>query len=125
MWFGRQDADTGCYPMVEDRRALEDIDEILSLDAVDGICMGMSDLSLSRGRGRYRHTDADWADLTAAAEAARRTGKPWIMPAWTDAEQRRAGELGASHLVVAMEFAALREGLERSLMRAEAVVGGA
>ncbi|HEV3484832.1 MAG TPA: aldolase/citrate lyase family protein, partial [Vicinamibacterales bacterium] len=124
-WPARQNAATSCYPMIEDRRALEDVEAIVALDAVDGICMGMSDLSLSRGRGRYRHTDADWADLAAAAEAARRVNKRWILPAWNEAEQERACQLGASHMVVAMEFAALREGLEGTLHRAEWVIGRA
>jgi 4-hydroxy-2-oxoheptanedioate aldolase len=85
-WFAQQDAATGCYPMIEDWRALRDVDEIVGLPTVDGLCMGMSDLSLSRGRGLYRRSAQDWDDLAAAAGAAAGASKTFIMPAWTESE---------------------------------------
>ncbi len=95
MGFNRQDDDffpaanagTRCWPMCETAGALEEIDEILALPTVDGIFMGPSDLSLSRGRPNYHFTDEDRVDLSRVASACERAGKHWVMPGWTAPER--------------------------------------
>lgn len=114
-YYDRENQATCCYPMVESAAALKDIEAILALPTVDGLFMGPSDLSLDSGRGAYRNTDADKADLRRVAAAAKAAGKPWIMPAWTKAERDFATELGAGYLVVADEYGSLILGLAESI----------
>jgi 4-hydroxy-2-oxoheptanedioate aldolase len=110
-WVSAQDANTRCYPMIEDAGAIEDIDAILALPTVDGVFIGPSDLSLRRERGAYARTDADFADLALIAAAAGRAGKPWLLPAWSPEEKRFAVEHGADQMVLTMEHGALMTGL--------------
>lgn len=114
-YYTRQNELTKCYPMVESAEALADIDAILALPTVDGVFVGPSDLSLSRGRGAYRKTPADFDDLRSIAAACKRAGKPWIMPAWSKVERELATELGAEFLVTVDEYGAIWTGLEQGL----------
>jgi len=50
-YFDDENRRTACYPMVETAAALRDLAEILKSPLVDGIFVGPSDLSLTRGRG--------------------------------------------------------------------------
>lgn len=111
-YYDNENAATRCYPMIESAAALRDVEAILALPTVDGLFVGPSDLSLDSGRGAYRNTDADKADLRTIAEAARKAGKPWIMPAWTRKERAFALELGAGMMVVADEYGSIWMGLE-------------
>jgi len=110
-WVAAQDAGTRCYPMIEDAGAIEEIDDILALPTVDGVFVGPSDLSLRRERGAYTRTDADFADLALIAAAARRAGKPWLLPAWSPQEKRFAVDHGADQMALTMEHGALMAGL--------------
>lgn len=109
-WITRQDARTHVYPMIEDAGALRDIDKILALDTVDGVFIGPSDLALRRGRGAYEHGREDMVDLEQIAEACRHAKKPWVMPAWSDSEQRFAMSGGAATIVLTMEHGAIASG---------------
>lgn len=111
-YYDTENAKTRCYPMIESAAALKDVEAILALPTVDGLFVGPSDLSLDSGRGAYRNTDADKADLRKIAEAARKADKPWIMPAWSRSERAFAQELGASLMVVADEYGSIWTGLE-------------
>lgn len=127
-WLVAQNTNTLCFPMVEDRGALEDIKEILTLDTVDGVFVGTSDLSLSRGRGGYSRTDADFADIRTVAQAAKTHGKPWMLPSWSDQEKSLANELKIPYVLVGMEHSALLLGLEaqrNAFFEAAASAGGA
>lgn len=114
-WVATQDRATRVYPMIEDAGAIEEIDQILELDCVDGVFIGPSDLSLRRNRGAYRHGAGDFADLALVAQAANRVGKPWVLPAWSEEEKRFALEHGADQLVLQMEHGALRAGFQDAL----------
>lgn len=114
-FFADQDKRTRCIPMIESAEAFADVESIAKLDTVDGLFVGPSDLSLRRGRGRYRRTEEDYADLRRIASAAAAAGKPWIMPAWTTTEQDWASGLGAELLVVAEEQGILADGLDAAL----------
>ena len=117
-FFTRENGRTLCLPMIESVEAFNDVEEIAALESVDGLFVGPSDLSLRRGRGRYRRSSEDRADLARIASAAAAAGKPWIMPAWTVIEQKWARELGAQLLVVAEEQAILADGLDGALQLA-------
>lgn len=114
-WVARQDRETRVYPMIEDAGALVEIEDILRLPVVDGVFVGPSDLSLSRGRGAYARGEADFADLKVIADAARTAGKPWVLPAWSPAEKVFALENGADQIVLTMEHGALMAGFRTAL----------
>ncbi|WP_026126925.1 HpcH/HpaI aldolase family protein [Nocardiopsis xinjiangensis] len=114
-WVTEQDQGTRCYPMIEDASALEDIDAILRLPVVDGVFVGPSDLSLRRERGAYTVDEADLEDLRHLARAARSAGKPWVIPAWSEAEKRLAVQEGAETIVATMQYGAVLSGFTGAL----------
>ena len=118
-YFDAQNARTRCYPMIETAGALRDVAKILALDCVDGVFIGPSDLSLSRGRGRYTFNDEDRTDLQKIIDAAAAAGKPWIMPAWRAGEQALSRTHGALIMAVAEEQDILKTGLEILLGQAD------
>ncbi len=106
-WVAAQDRSTRCFAMIEDASAFAEVEQILALDSVDGIFVGPSDLSLRRDRGAYSVSDADLEDIRHLAGAARAAGKPWLLPAWSEAEQRLALQEGADTIVATMQYGAL------------------
>ena len=114
-WVSAQDRNTKCYPMIEDASAFDDIEEILALPVVDGIFIGPSDLSLRRDRGAYGVTAEDLSDIRHLARAANAAGKPWLLPAWSAAEQRLAVEEGAHTIVAAMQYGAMLAGFTATM----------
>lgn len=123
-YFAADNRRTRCLPMIESAEALADVAAILALPQVDGVFVGPSDLSLTRGRGRYRFTEADQQDLRSIAMAAAAAGKPWTMPAWTAAERRLAAGLGAELLVVIEQQSAMADGLARARADSLAQIAG-
>jgi 4-hydroxy-2-oxoheptanedioate aldolase len=109
-WFIDQDSKTRCYPMIEHAGALRDIERILSLDTVDGVFIGPSDLSLRRGRGSYNRSEGDFADLKVIADTAKAAGKHWLLPAWSVSEKQFALDNDAHTLVLTMEHGAIALG---------------
>ncbi len=75
-WFITQDRITKCFPMIEDKGALLEVEKILELDTVDGVFIGPTDLSLRMGRGSYKRTPEDWKDIRRVLSAAVIAGKP-------------------------------------------------
>lgn len=116
-YFDDDNRETRCFAMVETSESFRDVNEILALPTIDGIFVGPSDLSLTRGRGGYRFSEADKADIAHIAAACRAAGKPWIMPAWRGDEEAFAKREGASILVVAEQQAAMAQGLAAALGR--------
>lgn len=114
-YYDGENRRTRCFPMIESKEALADVEAILALPTVDGLFPGPSDLSLSRGRGAYKNTEEDQRDLKRIAEAARKAGKPWIMPAWTRKEREFVGALGPEFMVVVDETGSLYTGLSQAL----------
>lgn len=110
-YFDDDNVATRCLAMVETAESLNDIDALLAIPTVDGIFVGPSDLSLTRGRGKYSFNDADRGDLLAVAQACRKAQKPWIMPAWTTEEQAFALDHGAEMIVVSEQQSAMSIGL--------------
>lgn len=100
-----------CLPMIESAEALADVEAILALPTVDGVFLGPTDLALSRGRPTYSFGETDRQDLERVAHAAKASGKPWVMPAWTQAERRWARELQAQWSVVLDEHGVLCAGV--------------
>src|SRR5882757_7026818 len=111
--------------MNEEADAFEDMDGILALNTVDGVFVGPSDLSLRRARGAYSRTDADFADLLTVADAARRAGKPWVLPAWAQAEKEFALVHGADPVVLIADHTALVAGFGAALTETRAMAESA
>lgn len=114
-FFQRSNRALRCLPMIETAEAFADVEAILAHDCVDGIFIGPFDLALTRGRAGYGFTEADQADLTRLAQAARAAGKPWWLPAWRPAEQAFAQAQGAEMAVVAAEHDIMARGLRQVL----------
>lgn len=122
-YFDGDNRMTACYPMIETAEALADVEAILALPTVDGVFVGPSDLSLTRGRGGYRFTDADRADIARIAAACAAARKPWIMPAWSPAERAFASTHGAKLQIVVEQQSAMASGMKAvfSQLRGNAV----
>ncbi len=114
-WVGAQNRATLCLPMIEDPLAEDDVEAILALDTVDGIFIGPGDLFARRGGGGYVFGDYEEAVIRKLGRAAVAAGKPWMMPAWSEKEQRVALEEGAHTIGLMQEFTAMRVAFERAL----------
>ena len=108
---------TVCHPMIETPSALADVEAIAALDTVDGLFIGTSDLSLTRGRGLFKGTDEDAADVVRVANAAHAAGKVWAMPAPSPAWFELAVVNRADYVTIADDLSALSAGLEAALAR--------
>ncbi len=74
-------------PIIEDRAALDHLDEIAAVDGVDIIEVGPYDLSRSLGdAGRGYHSPAVMDAIDAVVAAARRHGKAVKAPLWLTSE---------------------------------------
>ncbi|MDP9137678.1 MAG: aldolase/citrate lyase family protein [Pseudomonadota bacterium] len=114
-FFAGENRRTVCHPMIETPGALRDVEAIVELKTVDGIFIGPSDLSMTRGRGAFRFTAEDQADFRAVAAAARKAEKMLGLPAPGAAVYRLAAEEGAGYVTVSDDLTALRLGLTRGL----------
>ncbi|MGJ8563057.1 MAG: HpcH/HpaI aldolase family protein [Alphaproteobacteria bacterium] len=112
-FYETQNELTKCYPMIETSEAFNDIEEIIALDCVDGVFIGPTDLALSQGRKSYALNDHDIENIQKIAQTANAANKPWIMPAWSDAEQALSKSLDVSMMVTAHEHGVLMAGMKQ------------
>ena len=70
-FFATENTRTVCHAMIETPGALKDVLEIAALPTVDGLFIGPSDLSMTRGRGAFKFTEEDAQDFRTVAAAAR------------------------------------------------------
>ena len=103
-WIAAQDQSTKFFPLIEEAVAVEEIERIAALPNVNGMQIGPTDLSTSRGRGAYRRTPEDMKDFERCARAFDSAGKPWIFPAWTPDEQTWALEHKAPMIMLGMQY---------------------
>ena len=109
-FYQQENRRTLCLPMIETPGALADAAAIAALDTVDGLFVGPSDLSMTRGRGAFRATEKDLADLARIADAAGASGKIWALPAPGAKVFDFARRRGAALVTVADDLTALRGG---------------
>lgn len=114
-FFASENARVVCHPMIETPGALNDVAAILALATVDGVFIGPSDLSMTRGRGVFKFASEDQADFRAVAAAARAAGKVWALPAPGPAAYALAVAEGAGYVTVCDDLTALRSGLAKGL----------
>lgn len=113
-WIADQDRSTRCFPLIEESIAVDEIDKIADLATVDGIQIGPTDLSTSRGRGAYRRTPEDLEDFDRCIDAMDRTGKPWIFPAWTPFEQEWALSKRSPMILLGMQYYSMLAALSQA-----------
>jgi 2-keto-3-deoxy-L-rhamnonate aldolase RhmA len=101
-----------CYIMIETPGALADAAQIAALETVDGLFLGPSDLSLTRGRGVNRWSQEDRQDMSEVARAAKTAGKTWAMPAANREIFDLALPMKPEYLAVTDDLSALYTGLE-------------
>jgi 2-dehydro-3-deoxyglucarate aldolase/4-hydroxy-2-oxoheptanedioate aldolase len=114
-FFDAENRRTVCHPMIETPGALRDVLTILNLATVDGVFIGPSDLSMTRGRGAFRFTAEDQADFRAVAAAARQAGKVLGLPAPGAAAYKLAVDEGAGYVTLSDDLTALRLGFAQGL----------
>lgn len=112
-FIARENRRTLCLPMVETPGALDDAEAIARLDTVDGLFLGPSDLSLTRGRGLLKLDAADFADARRVADAARRARKLFTLSGASDKSRRFAVKTGAAFIGAYDELSAMAEGFAR------------
>jgi len=120
-FFAAENRRTVCHPMIETPGALRDVESIASLDTVDGLFIGPSDLSMTRGRGSFKFTPEDQADFRTVAAAARRCGKVLGLPAPSAGAYALAVAEGAGYVTVSDDITALRLGFAEGLKVADSV----
>lgn len=109
-YAARKNAEQKCWPMIESAEAFADVEKIAALPTVDGLFLGPTDLSVTRGRERYSFSPDDRADLDRIVAAAKTAGKPWIFPAWTAPEREYAKQHGAELVICAPQYGVIRGG---------------
>jgi 2-keto-3-deoxy-L-rhamnonate aldolase RhmA len=118
-FFAAENKRTLCYPMIETAGAFTDVAAIAALDTVDGLFVGPSDLSMSRGRGSFKFSNADAEDFRTVAAAAKANGKGFGLPAPGAGPFALAAEEGATFVTVCDDITALRLGFEAGLQVAK------
>jgi 2-dehydro-3-deoxyglucarate aldolase len=119
-FFQAENRRTICLAMIETPGALADVAAIARVDTVDGLFIGPSDLSMTRGRGAFRATKKDFADFAKIAAAAAESGKIWAIPAPSQAMFDFSRRRRAAFVTVCDDLTALRSGFAHGL----AVAGG-
>jgi 2-dehydro-3-deoxyglucarate aldolase/4-hydroxy-2-oxoheptanedioate aldolase len=114
-WIAGQNSASICYVMIETQGALDQCEEIARLDCADGLFVGPSDLSLTRGRGVFSSKAADIADLNRIASAAKSAGKLWGAAVGNSRYRAEAISRDPHLLAVADELSALRIGFDSLL----------
>jgi 2-keto-3-deoxy-L-rhamnonate aldolase RhmA len=116
MWdhVAAADALVTCIAMIEDPEALEEIDEILAVDGLDGVFIGRGDLTVALGA-----KDTDAPEVRSACErilaAAGKAGKPVCVMVGSAKEAAGFEAMGASAFIVASDQAFMRQAAQKVL----------
>lgn len=97
---------------VESVQALQNLDEILAVEGVDGVFIGPSDLHASFGHlGQSHHPDV-WPKIEDAVVRIRRAGKAPGFLTPTEADARRVLEIGGQFVAVGSDLGLLARGAD-------------
>jgi 2-keto-3-deoxy-L-rhamnonate aldolase RhmA len=108
------DAQTTVVAMIEDAKAVENIEGIVAVEGLDAIFVGRADLTLSLGAGAPGEPVVQQA-VERICAAARKSGMPVWVPATSASERDAYVRLGANVFVVATDQAFLRRAATASL----------
>jgi len=108
--FDLSDETSAVICMIEDRQALDVIDEIVNVDGVDAIFLGRGDLGLSLSNAIAPVPTLDQA-VNMIVEACRRVGKPVaaLVQSMKSDEAKWLIDLGVTGMVVASDLGFLRQ----------------
>jgi 2-keto-3-deoxy-L-rhamnonate aldolase RhmA len=116
MWehVKNSDAAVTCIAMIEDPEALDEIDEIVAVDGLDGVFIGRGDLTVAFGAA-----DSGAPEIRAACErivgAAQKAGKPVCVMVGSASEAKSFRAMGASAFIVASDQAFMRQAAQKAL----------
>jgi len=104
---------------IEDREALDHIEEIANTDGVDLLFVGPADLSISLGVPmQFDHPLVQNA-IDRVANATQKAGKWWSLPAGTPEAAQRALDRGARLLTTAHDHVVMVNGLQSAFKNSE------
>lgn len=102
------DAAVTLIAMIEDVEALDEIDEILAVEDLDGVFIGRGDLAVA-----MKAENANAPEVTAAVEqicaAAKRRGKPVAVMVGSAADSARFRAMGASAFIVSSDQGLMKQ----------------
>ena len=109
------DKTTTVIAMIEDRKAIDAIDEIAAVPGVDCLFLGRGDLGLSLGQAKGTPTLAEAVEIVAAA--ARKHDKPLaaVVPAMTSDEAKWLMSLGVTAMMVLSDQSFMRQAATAAL----------
>lgn len=116
MWdhVKQSDATVTCIAMIEDPEALDDIDNIVAVEGLDGVFIGRGDLTVAFGA-----SDSGAPEIRSACEriiaAARQAGKPVCVMVGSANEAKGFQAMGASAFIVASDQAFMRQAAQKAL----------
>ena len=115
-WVKWSDSEPLVGIMVENVKAMECIDQIVSVDGVDFVLFGPADYSMSLGLGRpVKNDERVQSALRATIEAAGKVGKYVMINPGTDPEQiRKYVDLGVTMLELSNDLGILRSVWEKT-----------
>ncbi len=97
---------------IETAQGLQNLDEIVAVDGVDGVFIGPADLHASLGQlGQLHHPDV-WPRIEDAVQRIRRAGKAPGFLSPTEADARRVLELGGLFVAVGSDTGLLARGAD-------------
>jgi 4-hydroxy-2-oxoheptanedioate aldolase len=112
-----------CIPIIESKEAVERIDEIVSVDGIDGVSVGPMDLSISLGCFQ-QFDDPDYlAAIVKVREACRRHGKAMGTGCYSSEHAQRCIREGDSLLLVAGDDLFLSSEAKRQISLLRGVEG--
>ena len=117
------DATTTVIAMIEDREALDHIDEICAVEGIDGIFLGRGDLALSLSNATGPVPSVEEA-TRIIAESALKHGKALcaVTPNMASDDAKRMVELGVTALMVANDQFFIRAGAAAQLTQFKALM---
>ena len=115
-YFAVSNAETMLIPMCETREFLEQIEEIVQLEGVDGIFVGPFDLSVALGKPGQFKTPEFQAALHRIVQACNATGKPAFIFAATPTMAVEQAKLGYRGIALSTDLQTLIQAYRQNLM---------
>lgn len=115
-----QDARVTVIAMIEDPEALDQLDDILAVEGLDGIFIGRGDLTVALGAPGMDSPETLEVTRRIAA-AAGRAGKPFCLMAANGAEAARFQDIGASTFIVSSDHGLMRQTAARLVKEFDAL----